>query len=166
VLAGMLTGTTYPNSPTAAENKQKIQNNACQLAVRSVPSSPSNNWQLKQYSWQEPYRKSDCQCTQCRYCDAMNISRANIRPKLKRQTRSALATSLKQVVVVELVIVDHDFALDLGRVHPGHVILQVPGHMEGGIGHSVRADPHVALLNEGGRFSKVLTHAQPHKHDR
>lgn len=66
--------------------------------------------------------------------------------------------SLKQVVIVQLVIVLHDLALDLARVSPRDKVLHVASHEEGWVGDSVRANTHMALLYERARLTQVLTH--------
>ena len=52
----------------------------------------------------------------------------------------------QEVVVIELVVVLHDLALDLGRVDPCHKVLKVTGDKEGRVRHGVWSDPDVPLV--------------------
>lgn len=48
------------------------------------------------------------------------------------------------------IVVLHDVSLDSGGVYPRDEIFQGSGHQECGVLHQLRADPHVALLDQLG----------------
>ena len=57
----------------------------------------------------------------------------------------ALPMLRQEVVIVKLVIVLENLALDLRRVHPSHKVLQVPRDMERWIRDGVWPHPHMTL---------------------
>ena len=69
--------------------------------------------------------------------------------------------SSQKVIVVELVVVLLDRALDIGRVEPGHMVLHRPRDEKSGVGHRLRSDADVPLLDEGDGLAHCLAHLEP-----
>ena len=74
------------------------------------------------------------------------------------------SSRVQEVVVVELVVVRRNLALDLRGVHPGDEVLEVSRHQIRRVSHRLWSNPNVPLLNERDGFAKGLSHLTPH-HD-
>ncbi len=71
----------------------------------------------------------------------------------------------QEVKVIELVIVLHDLALDLARVHPCYKVLHVPCDKKCWVCDGLGADPHMALLHKSHGFPHGLRHPDSHQDD-
>lgn len=91
-------------------------------------------------------------------------------PRLAASTRCpASASSLQQVVVVQLVVVRQHLALDLGDVHPGHKVLHATRDVVGRVGDGVGAHAHVALqgrAHTGNTCSEITVNGWRGQHVR
>lgn len=54
---------------------------------------------------------------------------------------------------------------DLAGVHPGDKVFHVAGHQEGGVQHWLRANAHVAGLNQRDSALHALSHLGADLHD-